>query len=78
MTTLERTPVPGTGQALSWALTAGAAAAGAYLSYGFGLRIGGPLMGVVAACNGALMGLLMAGAACDLAARWRQRSRDHG
>jgi ammonia channel protein AmtB len=73
MTTLERPALPGTAQALAWALTTLAAAAGAYLSFGFGMRIGGALMGVVAALNGALMGLLMAAAACDLAARWRRR-----
>jgi hypothetical protein len=42
-----------------------AAAVGAIYSYGFGALIGGPLVGVVLALNGAVFGSMLAGALVD-------------
>jgi len=47
-----------------------AAAAGAIYSYDFGTLIGGPLVGVVLALNGAVFGALMAGALVDRLRSW--------
>lgn len=39
--------------------------AGAWFAWGFGAQLGGALMGFVAACNGAVISALLAGAALD-------------
>jgi hypothetical protein len=49
-----------------------AAAAGALYSYDFGALIGGPLVGVVLALNGAVFGAVMAGALVERLRSWRQ------
>jgi len=54
-----------------------AAAAGAKLSYDFGVQIGGPPVGVLVAASGALFGWLMVGAFADQLRRWRERRRKH-
>lgn len=74
MTTMRHAPLPPLGRLLAWTLTTLAAAAGAWLSFDFGVRIGGALMGLVAAFNGALICLLLAGTAWDQVARWREAS----
>lgn len=48
--------------ALGWGLNLVAALAGAWFSWDFGLAIGGVLMAVVAALNGALICALLANA----------------
>lgn len=62
------------GQLLVWTLMALTAAAGAWLSFDFGARIGGALMGLVAAFNGALMCLLLTGTVVDAVARVRRHT----
>lgn len=42
-----------------------AAATGAWFSYGFGLRIGGPAMGLLLAVNAAVMAAMLVDAAAD-------------
>lgn len=54
-----------------------AAAAGAIYSYGFGALIGGPLVGVVLALNGAACGAVLAGALVDrLCSLWAPAHTD--
>jgi hypothetical protein len=56
-----------------------AALAGTVACYGFGNRIGGPLVGVVLALNGAVFGSILAGALAERLCTWwrdaRQRQR---
>ncbi len=52
-------------QTAATAVTGAAALAGAWFSYDFGVQLGGVLMGVVAAANGAAMGLLLTSAVLD-------------
>lgn len=52
-------------RALAWAFSIAAGAAAAWVSYGFGVQLGGAWMGVVAAVNGAAMGSLLASALVD-------------
>ena len=47
----------------AWAVSAGAAGAGAWLGYGFGQQLGGLWLGVLAAFNGAAISSLLASAA---------------
>jgi hypothetical protein len=47
-----------------------AALAGVVYSYDFGAQIGGPLVGVVLALNGALFCSILAGALVERLARW--------
>jgi hypothetical protein len=56
---------PGPARAIAWALAGAAGLAGAWASYDFGVLLGGPLMGVVAAINGAAMCSLLASALLD-------------
>ena len=49
-----------------------AAAAAAIYSYDFGALIGGPLVGVVLALNGAVFGAVMAGALVERLRSWTQ------
>jgi hypothetical protein len=59
-------------RATEWAVAGAAGLAGAWASYDFGVQLGGPLMGVVAALNGAAMCSLLVGALSD---RLRPRRR---
>jgi len=59
-------------RALEWAAVGVAGLAGAWASYDFGMQLGGPLMGVVAALNGAAICSLLVGALFD---RLRPRPR---
>jgi hypothetical protein len=52
-------------RAAGWLVAGAAGLAGAWISYDFGLLLGGPLMGVVAAINGAAMGALLTSALLD-------------
>lgn len=52
-------------RALAWAFSTAAGAVAAWVSYGFGVQLGGAWMGVVAAINGAAMGSLLASALVD-------------
>ena len=53
-----------------------AAATGAWFSYGFGLRIGGPAMGLLLAVNAAVMAAMLVDAAADaVSAYLRPRRR---
>jgi hypothetical protein len=52
---------------LGWAAAATAGAVGAWVSFGFGVRIGGLPMGVVAAANGGVMAALLFTSAADAA-----------
>jgi hypothetical protein len=54
-----------------------AAAAGAWVSFGFGMQIGGPLIGTLAALNGALMGALLWSAVRDGLRRLLPPRREH-
>lgn len=56
---------------LAWTLATAAGGGAAWVSYGFGVQLGGVLMGVVAAVNGAAMGALLASAALDRLQRCR-------
>lgn len=47
-------------RAASWAISGCAALAGGWFSYGFGSQIGGVLLGVVAALNGAVLCSMLA------------------
>ena len=61
---------------LSALLTLLAALAGLVYSYDFGVQIGGPLVGVVLALNGALFCSIVAGALADRLRRaWPQPTR---
>ncbi len=51
-----------------------AALAGLVSGYDFGLQLGGALVGVVMAVNGAVFCAILAGAAIDRLARWRRAS----
>jgi hypothetical protein len=53
-----------------------AAAAGAIYSYEFGALIGGPLVGVVLALNGAVFGSVLAGALAEKLFSWAAGSKD--
>ena len=56
-----------------------AAAVGAIYSYGFGALIGGPLVGVVLALNGAVCGAVLAGALVDkLCSLWPAQATPFG
>jgi hypothetical protein len=57
-------------RALAWAFSIAAGAVAAWLSYGFGMQLGGAWMGVVAAINGAAMGALLASALVDRLQRY--------
>jgi hypothetical protein len=48
-------PSIGLAQGARWAVTAAAAVAGAWFSYGFGAQLGGVLFGFIAALNGAVI-----------------------
>lgn len=50
---------------VSWLSHGAAMAAGAWYSFGFGVQIGGPGIGALAALNGAVISALMVGAALD-------------
>jgi hypothetical protein len=52
-------------RAVEWALAGAAGLAGAWYSFDFGAQLGGVLMGVVAAGNGAVISALLASAALD-------------
>jgi hypothetical protein len=58
--------------ALAYAL---AALAGMVYSYDFGKLIGGPVVGVVLALNGAVFCSIIAGALAEKLCRWRPASR---
>ena len=49
----------------SWVAHGAAMAAGAWYSFDFGVQIGGPGIGALAALNGAVISALMVGAAID-------------
>jgi hypothetical protein len=55
----------GAARAVEWVIGGAAALAGAWFSYDFGVLLGGPLMGVVVAINGAAMCSLLASALLD-------------
>jgi len=61
----------GPARALAWTLATAAGGAAAWISYGFGVQLGGVLMGVVAAVNGAAIGALLASALLDRLQRVR-------
>ena len=50
------------------------AALGAFVSYDFGMTIGGLPMGLLMAANGAFFGTIMVGAVADLIWRYRLRA----
>lgn len=54
----------------SWAVMGAAAMAGAWFSYDFGAQLGGVLLGVVAAFNGAVLCAMLAS---SILARWSGR-----
>jgi hypothetical protein len=56
-----------------WIMASAAGLAGAWYSYDFGVLLGGPLMGVVAALNGAAMGALLVSALLDRLGRIGRR-----
>jgi hypothetical protein len=56
---------------LAWTFATAAGGAAAWVSYGFGVQLGGVPMGVVAAVNGAAMGALLASAVLDRLQRLR-------
>lgn len=60
---------------IRWALVVAAATAGGIYSFGFGMRLNGPWLGVVTAANGALICWVMAGALFDALERWRRGAR---
>jgi hypothetical protein len=60
-------------QAIGWTLSSLAAAGGAWFSFRFGQQIGSPLVGVLAAVNGAVMCALMTSALLDRLSRLRRR-----
>jgi hypothetical protein len=62
----------GPARVLAWTLATAAGGAAAWVSYGFGVQLGGVLMGVVAAVNGAAMGALLASAVLDRLQRLRR------
>jgi drug/metabolite transporter (DMT)-like permease len=49
----------------AWVVASAAGVAGAWFSYDFGAQLGGVLMGLVAAANGAAMSALLASAVLD-------------
>ena len=51
------------------------AALGAVFSFGFGLQIGGPLMGVVTAVTGAMFCTILISGAIDQLLRWLRSGR---
>jgi hypothetical protein len=55
----------GPARVAAWAITCVAGVAGAWFCYDFGAQLGGVLMGVVAAANGAAISSLLASAALD-------------
>lgn len=63
-------PKSGPGQFIAWTLMAVAGAAGAWFSYGFGAQIGGVLIGVILALNGAAISALLTS---SILARWTRR-----
>ena len=60
----------GPARVLAWTLATAAGGAAAWLSYGFGVQLGGVPMGVVAAVNGAAMGSLLTSAVLDRLQRY--------
>jgi len=63
----------GPARAAGWLIAGAAGLVGGWTSYDFGVLLGGPLMGVVAAINGAAMASLLASALLDRLSRWRRR-----
>jgi hypothetical protein len=59
----------GPARVATWAMTTTAGIVGAWSSYGFGASVGGVLMGIVAAANGAAICVLMTSAVLDRLAR---------
>ncbi len=56
-------------RAITWAIAGAAGAAGGWFSFGFGTQLGGLLMGVIAAINGAAISALLASAALEFLGR---------